>query len=354
MPKTVLHIIDSLETGGAEMLVAGTVVSMSAYHHIIVTLKKTNDFQKELNNLPLFCLNYESKFDLIRSVKELRAIINQHKIDIIHAHLLTSTFLARLAKKKEIPLVFSVHNTLSESAFKKSRISKWLEKLTYKSSDHIIFVSESIKKDYDKYINIKGSHDVLHNFIEDKFFDHHLAKQHQNTSPFKLVSVGSLKPQKNFSFLIQAFQHLEDCTLDIIGDGPLMNDLFEEIKHHGVQNRVKLLGNQNNIDEILTNYDLFVMASTFEGFGIAAVEAMALGIPTMLSDISVFREVADNASVFFNPNQKEDFISKLKELKTSNKKLALLSQNGHIRALQISKKSRYIKKLSYIYNQLCL
>lgn len=351
--KTILHIIDSLETGGAEVLLAGTVPALTSFNHVIVTLKRGHDFEKALETIPQYCLNYRSKLDLLRSVKRLREIIKKHNVDLIHSHLLTSTFIARLAKPKQLPLAFSVHNLLSESAFKISRLSKWLEKLTYKKTNHIIFVSNNAKRDYDQQIGIQGSFDILPNFVEDIFFEKYQTKHYTKHTPFRLVSVGTLKEQKNFSYLIKSLARIKDCTLDIIGDGPLKSKLNLEIKSHGVEDRVNLLGKQKDLASILPNYDLFVMASHYEGFGISAIEAMALGLPTLLSDIEVFREVAGNAATFFKPNNIEDFISKMNELKSSNKKLALLSKMGNEQAQKVSGKKEYLNKLSEIYYTLC-
>ena len=129
--------------------------------------------------------------------------------------------------------------------------------------------------------------------------------------------------------------------------------MISEIKSNGVEDRVKLLGKQRDLASILPKYDLYVMASHYEGFGISVVEAMALGLPTLLSDIEVFREVAGNAAIFYDPNNISDFISKLNELKNSNKKLALLSKMGHEHARKVSEKKAYLSNLSEIYNNLC-
>lgn len=353
MPKTILHIIDSLETGGAEVLFAGTVPLLKNYKNIVVTLKPNNDFEEALNGLDYYCLHYDNKLDLIRSVRQLQKIIYTHRVDLIHSHLLTSSFLARIAKKN-VPLVFSVHNLLSESAFKNSILSKVIEKATYKKNQQAIFVSNSIKKDYDLHVGLKGRYHILPNYVEHKFFENGSKYKPKIEKPFRLVSVGTLKEQKNFAYLIESLVHIEGCTLDIIGDGPLMDDLVQKILHYGLKDRVRLIGKRTDIVNQLSKYDLFVLASKYEGFGISALEAMAFGLPTMLSDIDVFREVAADASIFFDLNDVNDFIYKLKDLKSSNKKLALLSKKGSNRASEISSKEIYLNKLHKIYNETCL
>lgn len=350
--KTILHIIDSLETGGAETVVVGTVTSMPSFQHIIVTLKPGNDYQNQLQSVPTICLNYKNKLSLPRCIKHLKRIINQNKVCLIHAHLLTSSFVARLSKPKSVPLVFSVHNNLSQSAFKLSQLSKWLEKLSYKKTHTALFVSSSVKEDYNHSIGIKGKSLVLYNFVENQFFSN--VKQTRFGQPLRAVAVGSLKPQKNYPFLISAFASIENCKLDIYGTGDLKIELEALIASLNLNKKVTLKGRNSNLATILPQYDLFIMASTYEGFGIAPLEAMASGLPVFLSDIPVFREVTGDQAYFFNPYDKSDFVSKLNYITSSSEKLTLLSSKGQERAREICNKENYMNKLSNLYYELCL
>ena len=115
----------------------------------------------------------------------------------------------------------------------------------------------------------------------------------------KLVAVGNLKEAKNYHYLLEIFKHLKEVkvSLDIYGQGPLHKELEIHIRRGGLN--VRLCGGMNDVSRILPQYDFFIQASSHEGFGLSVIEAMANGIPVILSDIPVFREITSDLAVFF-------------------------------------------------------
>ncbi len=352
--KSILHVIDSLKTGGAETLLVGIVRSLPSYNNIIVTLLPDNDFRAQTTSMNIICLHYRNKLCLPRCIRTLRAIIKENKVDIIHSHLLTATFIARLAKPKSIPLLFSVHNILSKSAFKLSKLSWLLEKATYRKSHTAIFVSNEVKRDYKSTVGIRGSHHVLYNYIADEYFKKKLKRQDTNGQlPIRLISVGSLKPQKNYSFLIHALKNWDEqnYTLDIYGDGPLKSQLSNEINKLNLQKNIFLKGKKSNLYDIIVKYDLYIMPSIYEGFGIALLEAMALEIPTLIADIAELKEVSEGNALFFDPYDYNSLIEKLKAFKGNPAIANDNKKKGKLRALELSDRKKYMATLTTIYNK---
>lgn len=99
--------------------------------------------------------------------------------------------------------------------------------------------------------------------------------------------VGRLQYQKNQTFLLDAFCHLHErepnARLMLVGDGPDLTELEAKAVTLGVQNAVLFLGVRDDVNRLLQAFDLFVMPSHFEGFGMAALEAQAAGLPCLLS-----------------------------------------------------------------------
>lgn len=99
--------------------------------------------------------------------------------------------------------------------------------------------------------------------------------------------VGRLQYQKNQTFLLDAFRHLHErepkARLVLVGDGPDLTELEAKAVTLGVENAVLFLGVRDDVDRLLQAFDLFVMPSHFEGFGMAALEAQAAGLPCLLS-----------------------------------------------------------------------
>lgn len=105
---------------------------------------------------------------------------------------------------------------------------------------------------------------------------------------FVVGHIGRMVPQKNQKFLLKIFAKVRKengkAVLLIIGDGPLRNDLENEITRLKLKDSVILLGVRNDVPELLMAMDVFVLPSLFEGLGIVAIEAQATGLKCILSD----------------------------------------------------------------------
>lgn len=107
------------------------------------------------------------------------------------------------------------------------------------------------------------------------------------------LAIGRLSYQKNYSFLIDRVAETPDMHLVIAGDGELRPQIEEQIRHHGIGNRVHMLGvvPHDDVYNLLPAADVFVMPTLFEGMSNATLEAMHAGLPIVSSDIVMQREV---------------------------------------------------------------
>ena len=128
-----------------------------------------------------------------------------------------------------------------------------------------------------------------------------------------LLAVGHLERRKNYPKLIEALAHLRNSCrplhLLIVGNDSGERELLEaHIVSNGLESSVTLASGLSDM-EVRCAYalcDLFVFPSTYEGFGIPILEAMAAGKPMVLSDIPVFREITEGRSVYFSPDHPRD------------------------------------------------
>ena len=117
--------------------------------------------------------------------------------------------------------------------------------------------------------------------------------------PGRLVSVARLSPEKSLSTLIDAMALLPASLvsqLDIFGTGPEEEHLSARIKLHGLESRVRLLGWSRDVTRKLSSYDLFVLPSVAEGMPYALLEALAVGLPVVATDIPGNAEALDNGA----------------------------------------------------------
>ena len=347
-PK-VLHIIDTLTIGGAERLLVGTINALPEFEHHLIYLTGSDALLSSLKaDCRVFKLNAQNKIEFLKSAFFIRRYINRHKIKLVHSHLCLATVIARMACPKKVQLFSTIHNLPSKSYFRSSKLLKWLEKLTYRKRHHIVAICKEVYKDYDACIGVKGPYTILYNFVEDKFFQPAFKRMNYNGT-LRLIAVGNLKYQKNYPYLIEAFKKLpKSIRLDIYGSGELAYQLQEEIDKFKLHN-IKLCGVRRDIDQVLQNYDALIMSSHFEGQPLAVLEAMASGLPVILSDIPVLHEVTDNQALFFDINNPSDLTDKLTALANHEIDLDKIAAANFERARQIARKENYMQTLKEMY-----
>lgn len=354
MKPTLLIIIDNLRRGGAEMLLTGILPDLNkSFFVVLVTLSEECDFKEhEIVCSKKYSLGFKGKHSLISCMIKLKRIIQQTNPTLIHSHLFYSSLLARVSCPKNLPLIYSLHNEMSKNVFNGSKIFTFLEKKSIRPNHYIMAVSETVLKDYETSIGAQKRKFVLPNYVSNEFFTESLIdKNPEQKKELKLVAVGNIKRQKNYQFLIKAFQSLKNypVTLDIYGQGieKELNPLQNEIEKNNLP--IFLKGGAKDIYEILPSYDLYVSSSTHEGFGISVAEAMALGLPLILSDLPVFHEISFDNALFFDLNNPDSFSQLIIQIFDNKYVLNQLSKRG----IEISKKytkEKYLNKLFEIYS----
>ena len=352
MKKTVIHFIYDLGRGGAETMLVRVIKELKEYHNIVVTLKEENHFGLELQCDQLICLNMKSVVAVPEAVIQLRKIIKKQRPAFVHSHLIWPTMIARIATPRHIPLITTIHTSVATSLDYKRWYIKLLDKLTYRwRRSVIIVVAKAAHEQYFSILKLKPyrSH-VLHTFVDTRQFRLGTVRS-KSSDLFKVIAVGALSVQKNFAYLVHAFARLkeENMELHIYGKGDRQLQLQQLIAQTGA--RVILKGQVNNIQEIIPEYDLYVMASLFEGFSLSVLEAMAIGKPLLLSDIPSFREQCGDCARYFDLNNPDDFTDKLKDCRNHKESLQQMSVQGYQRVINNFTLAHHMAGLRKIYSE---
>lgn len=330
-----------------------TVVrELNDYNNIVVTLFPQNHFKNELKCDKYYSLDLSSILHLPFATSRLKKIIKENNVDIVHSHLFWPTVLARMATPKKIPLITTIHAFIATSVEYKKWYIKLLDQLTYRLRKNIIItVAKGALNEYFEFLKVKPYKAyALYTFVDVKIFTGNSLPKCK-TEVFKLITVGALRKQKNHMHLIEAFKQLDKkkFQLDLYGEGPLRSELETYINQNNLN--VNLKGEVKNIEKILNQYDLYVMSSTFEGFSLSVLEAMAMKMPLLLSDIKSFREQCDNTAVYFDLNDVNDFIKKLEKLSDDTERLLQLGQAAHDRAINNYTLEQHMQGLRKIYTE---
>ena len=350
--KTVLHIIDSLGTGGAESLLVNANIHLPSFQHHLVYLKEVNVYQDQLTQTPTTCLNFQGWSSLPEAIQQLRKLIKQHSVQLIHSHLYYATIVARLACPRKVPLITSYHSLLyhPKNIAQYSRKLLLLDQLTYRSRYQLLFVSQAVQALVCRQVGVKHNYEVLPNYVDAPYYSTGILPERQPSSQLRMVMVGNLRTEKNYAIVIQAMRQSVDCQLDIYGEGSQRAELESLINHYQLQKTVHLKGRTKQPHQVLPNYNLYIAASRFEGFGIALAEAMAVGLPCLVSDISAHREVAGDTVMYFDPDDPESLREKINMILKKPQRIDQVKALSRERA-EMFRKNSYMKKLAIIYEK---
>jgi glycosyltransferase involved in cell wall biosynthesis len=340
MKKTIIHFIFSL---GREL---------KEYNNIVVTLFEDNHFENELQCSEYICLNKRSLWWLPLSIFKFRRLIKKYKPDLVHSHLVLPNFIARMGTPRNIPFITTIHTSVSIATDYKKWYIRMLDQFTYHYRKSVIIaVSKIAMADYLTFLIAKPYKNyVLHTFVNEKIFSKKYSLE-ENDKTFKIASVGALRKGKNYQYLIKAFKALKNINVElhIYGIGPQNNILQKETDDSGVN--IILKGQVKNIHELLPQYNLFVMPSLFEGFSLSVLEAMAMRMPLLLSDIPSFREQCEDCAIYFDLNNENDFIQKLEYLMDHKDVLLEKGEQAYNRVINNFTLEHHMTGLRKIYSE---
>lgn len=305
----VLHIIETLDVGGAECVVADIVNSLpDNVKSFVCCFKHTGEVASRIkSNVEIFSLA-KKEGNNVNIPFRLAKIMREKKIDAIHTHnwgvFCESVFAAVLAR---VPVrIHMAHGGLLAHSntflgwFKK-RIRRLLEFTAALFCDKIIAVSEDLKKILIQEIGISEQKIiVIRNGIKIIPVDHSIrasiyAQLGRNKNEFIICYVGRLATVKNIPFLLAALGEIcvfqTDVKLLVVGDGPEKNALIDLVNAYRLTENVIFLGVRNDVRNILSICDLFVLPSLSEGISISLLEAMSMRVPVVATKVGGNAEV---------------------------------------------------------------
>jgi N-acetyl-alpha-D-glucosaminyl L-malate synthase BshA len=231
-------------------------------------------------------------------------VINNNKLDLLHLHYAiphaSAAFFARQILKKtgaDIPFITTLHGTDITLVGKDTTYAPVVT-FSINESDAITAVSDNLREETLKSFPIEKPIHVIPNFVDVKRF-HQTDKKHfkQMLAPDGeriLVHVSNFRPVKRVEDVIRIFDSVKKeipSKLLMIGDGPERLKVEEMARELGIFNDVRFLGKQEQISEILSIADLFLLPSATESFGLSALEAMACGVPVISTNTGGLPEI---------------------------------------------------------------
>ena len=270
-------------------------------------------------------------FNMVAKVNEL--IAKGEKFDVIHAHDWLVAYAAKTLKNSyDLPLVSTIHATeagrnggIHDEVQRYINDTEWM--LTYESSE-VIVNSKFMKNDlqrlfglpYEK-INVvaNGINSTAYSGVEK---DYDFRRQYAADNEKIIQFMGRLVYEKGVQHLISAMpkilENYHDAKLVIAGKGGMLDELKAQVEAMGLGQKVYFTGylNAKQVSKMYKCADISVFPSTYEPFGIVALEAMLAGVPTVVSDVGGLNEIVEHGvdgmkSYAGNPNSLADSILEL-------------------------------------------
>ena len=211
------------------------------------------------------------------------------------------------------------------------------------SSARLVAVSEATRADLLRYYSIRaGKIAVVHHGVEPEFFSLRDARQARQSSPI-LLCPSTTHPHKNHALLLKCFARFSlvhpEWQLVLTGvTGFADRSIRQQIVALGLESRVQVLGwlPRRELYDWFERAAAVVYPSTFEGFGMPVVEALAAGIPVACSDIEPLRTIAGDAALFFGPSSGACLLQALEQIALDQRLRARLANAGPLRAAAFS------------------
>lgn len=283
-----LFVIPTLANGGAERVVSVVSTALTEQGCSVMIVKFFEEANEYLVGKKVNMMNlYSGKTEYfaagrINRLKKLRQVIQKEQPDYVIPFMFPQAQLTQLAVVG-LPVTVIQSIRINPAVGPASKWKRMLrDRLVYCSE--CTFVQNEQQKKYFKPKYHKKIH-VLYNPVPDELFS---TQSKTPDGQFTVCAMGRLSSQKNFPLLIrsfaEAFSEEKKAKLQIYGEGEKQEELQKEIDSLGMSDHICLMGRTNDVRQMFSQTDCFVLSSDFEGMPNALIEAMACHVPCVSTD----------------------------------------------------------------------
>jgi glycosyltransferase involved in cell wall biosynthesis len=322
----IVHIINSLATGGAEKLLLETLplYKEKGIHIDVVVLNGfEHPFMRKLQSLKcctIFSLGSQSVYN---PVNVLKIIPYLKKYDVVHVHLFPAQYwvvLAKILSFSKAKLIFTEHNSTNRRL--ENPLFRLIDKYIYTFYCTVICITEDIRtmllkhtgSYVEKFLVIENGIN-LGSITKAVAIDRKKIDSALEEDDTILIQVAGFREQKDQSTLIRSMVLLPPgVKLLLVGEGVLKNQHKELVESLGLHKRVLFLGLRMDIPQLLKTADIIVLSSKYEGLSLSSIEGMASGKPFVASDVPGLSEVVSGAGILFSVGDEQALTNAISKL----------------------------------------
>lgn len=319
--------------------------------------KKLNE-----NNIACSQIPMHGFFDR-KAEHEIREKLIEFDPQIAHFHGMRAGWLGRLAARniKKLKKIYSEHQWVDELhlanlAYEKIQLQalKFLDRWT----DRTIAVSRPVFDFLVKQGFRKSKIVIIPNGVNEEFLSVKLLKKPPEVPPI-IGTAASLNEIKNYRNIILSIAKIKKQRPDlnfryqIIGEGPQEQRLKKLVEAKKLDNTIHFAGRVKSVAERMQHFSIYLNASKSETFGLAVAEAMAMGLPVVVSDIPALRYVVGkDAGIYIDPQNSDKISGALIKLLDNSKLREELGKTGKQRIIEEFREEKMIDRISTLYQDI--
>lgn len=349
----ILYLITGLGGGGAEKVVADLAQQMSQRGHEVKVayLKGQVIVRPENPNIELVYLGLETLTDTRKAYQNYKKLLLRFSPDVVHAHMVHANIFARISRQfYDVPRLICTAHSNNEGG----KVRMLAYRLTHTCADLTTNVSQAASYNFENLGAVpKGGIQTVYNGIDlNKFKRDEQSRAHVRSSlnitddEIMLLAVGRLHEAKDYPNLLNALSLIlkknnitKKVKLVIAGEGEQKSILEQKIQALKIQDHVQLIGRRNDVPQLMSAADLFVLSSSFEGFGLVVAEAMACETYVVATDCGGVQEVMGGFGSLVNKSDSDALAIGIEKVLTKN--IKEIVDNNH-------------KALNYVRSNLAL
>ena len=304
-PPRILHVVLSMVVGGAERLVYDMVryPAFAEQRPVVCCMDAVGELGEKLleEGYKIYCKGRRPGLDL-EMIAWLRDIIRQEKVDVVHAHQYSPLFYAVPAAflAGRVKVVYTEHGRFypDRKSWKRSLINPLLAL----GVDHLVSISNCTAQAMATYDNFPRNRiKVIHNGVDVSRMNPaiDLATKRRELGlgeTCRIIGTAArLNEIKNMPMMLRVLRlvlkDVPDCCLLIAGQGEQLNALHSLAAELGIADKVRFVGLRFDLPEIYRLFDVFLLTSFSEGISVTLLEAMASGVPAVVTDVGGNGEV---------------------------------------------------------------
>jgi len=290
-------------------------------------------------------------------------VAENYKLDVLHVHyalpFAASAYLARqLLRPRQLGVVTTLHGTditvvgIEPAYFRITQFS-------IQSSDRITAVSRFLKDRAEASFGITRPIEVIYNFVDPKVFAPRPRAGLRLATPRVkvLMHASNFRPVKNIPTVIQVFAEVRKrlaAKLVMVGDGPEKPAAELLTRELGLERDVLFLGNQDYMEELLPQADVFLLPSSSESFGLVALEAMSAEVPVVASNAGGLPELVEHgvSGYLHDPTHLAGFVASVLKLLTNEPLRRTFGRRARRRARDQFSTDEMVERYIRVYDSL--